>query len=105
MNYEELEGKEINFLIPENDHYTEFDEKGIVAGCEYDIGITIVSKTNKTNKLLCLNKINYTSKEEKYEQVFQETVKMIQDGTVNGLILCDIDTPRKFGRQATCAFE
>ncbi len=81
---EELEGKEVEYYILGEDNII-----CIVAGCEYDIGITLVRKSDKNSYILCYqgpsspkrkdhNKENLVM----YKEIFNKTVEQIKNGIV-----------------------
>ena len=74
--YEELEGKTIVWFENSGKEY-----EGYVAGCDYDIGITIVDAEDKEHNLTCLNGPYSPNKEgydpEWYDEFFLTTVDMI----------------------------
>ena len=65
MDYSILEGKEFQF----------FNQNVVVAGCEYDIGLTIVNPENKS-RLLCLKKSDI-DEEKLYSKIFNYIVYCI----------------------------
>jgi len=83
-DYPELEGKECTIYYGEND-----TEKGlIVAGCCYDVGITLVSATKADDIWICINRKEYGPGCVKggyklYKERFDYLVKHIKQGTWN----------------------
>ena len=80
-DYPELEGREIDYIGGE-EHTT-----GIVIGCNYDIGVTVVSKSDKNHYLLCLvgpMSPNYPKKNTVfrmgYRKCFNELIRCIERG-------------------------
>lgn len=57
-------------------------EIGIVAGCDYDIGISIVNRDNKEDQLSCLPGPSAPGKmflsEEHYDQIFEFMIEQIE---------------------------
>jgi len=70
---------------------------GIVIGCNYDIGVTIIDANNKDHYLLCGNgpfspqqKNNSCFNEIKYRTKFNIVIEMIKNGIIDGSkITCD----------------
>lgn len=98
-DYPELEGKEIKFICSLGEY------RGIVTGCNYDIGISIQDKDDMSEYLLCFigkhapNFGGFGSGGKRiHKKVFKNIVKQIQFGTYNteitdkifdeGLIVC-----------------
>lgn len=81
-DYEELEGKEV---VYDNGLKT----VGIVIGCNYDIGITIVEKGNKDQYLSCYigpmapNTIKGQLSEKHWNALFYSRVREIKKGYIN----------------------
>jgi len=87
MNYEELEGKEVVFK--------ELSKKGIVVGCDRDIGITIVNTEDKDDYIVCL--IGPSSPlwkrvlhKEDSDEVFDLLVHQIKSGYVDLTAVCSL---------------
>jgi len=86
--YENLEGKEILFIV------CGMPILAIVTGCDSDLGISIQRKTSK-EYLMCLNgPMSPISKDprsgfnaEKYSSEFEGVVKMIRSGVVKATAL------------------
>ena len=81
-NYEDLEGKTVMYEYGDEEGLFE----AIVAGCEYQIGITLVAKADKKHELICLNKRDIGLPREmntlsQYRTMFHKIVKCIQDDT------------------------
>jgi len=75
-NYTQLEGTEVVYIAG-----SPFD--AIVIGCDYDIGITILTK-NTNRKCLCLNKLaSYSRTERTYKERFLGIVQLIKTGTIS----------------------
>lgn len=70
---------------------------GIVAGCNYYVGISVVAKDDKNFMLVCLN--NKTHKEvlgeNKYKEIFDYTVSDIKKGEID--IMKAVDFESKLG--------
>ena len=78
--YEDLTGKEVEYLLHE----------GIVVGYDYDIGITIVEKENPNNFLLCVHgrlspvmKWGQNFPYKHYREVFELYTDLIKSGAIN----------------------
>lgn len=84
-DFPELEGKEIKLIGSNREPLT-----GIVAGCNWDIGITIVDKDNPTEEIFCLNGPMSPNKqyywEDVYNRDFYSNVRQINKGKLNGVI-------------------
>lgn len=82
-DYVELEGKEVIVQVGI------YKIVGLVAGCHYDIGITVVRKANKEREITCLNRKEMLTTEntmwdrKAYRQCFHAFIKQIKDGVVN----------------------
>ena len=77
VDYSVLEGREIKHNSRKGIVYP-----GVVAGCDFDIGITIVDKYNNNRPLLCLNghyRCRVYSNVE-YTRIFDFVVTQIRDG-------------------------
>lgn len=87
-DYPELEGMIIDYKY-KNDNV----RKGIVIGCNYDIGLTIVDKDDKDYYLLCFNgkespgmksgRLKITGDPRKYKMLFYSAVAQIKKGVIN----------------------
>ena len=112
-DYSHLEGKEIQWI---NNGY---EYTGIVVNVDYDIGVTIVNKDDKTDKLTCLNgpmspnKEHYEYFKKTYKTDFYSTVRQIKKGLYNGKIMDAIESkvygerkvhPLIFPSMASCAY-
>lgn len=81
-DYPELEGKEIVYI------YKHINNRGIVAGVNFDVGISIDSLDSPGEHLVCLHgpsfkgHTNYVSKS--YKTEFFSTVAMIKKGHIDG---------------------
>lgn len=75
-DYPELEGATIKYNT--GDRIID----GTIVGCCYDVGITIVESSNKTSKLLCINRIKQaeTEEPEQYYQEFLALIKLLKTG-------------------------
>lgn len=79
-DYSELEGKEIEY------HHSSGKMKGIVTGCDYDVGIVVQEKDNLDKYLICLHGpsspvSNWALKNpELHHVLFQNTVKQLKKG-------------------------
>ena len=100
-DYSHLKGTEV-LLIKRSGTYN-----AIVAGCDYDIGITIESTCDDKNKI-CLNAAIHKARYDNYNGVFAHIVAKIKRGVI------DSDMPDKVmrrnaghdgrGKGAACAF-
>ena len=106
-DYPELEGKEVQWIYTDGK-----TDSGIVAGCNFFLGITIQDKNDKTNKLCCYNGPNSPQPysgfgcAENYEKMFQYKIKQIKDGICRGRDteeFCDFNDFA--GEMAKCVFE
>jgi len=86
-DYTQLEGKEVLYTVSGDDII------GIVSGCDYDIGITIQAKDDKTHYLLCLvSPLTYKGKEDypkaEYRKLFLSVIKAIKKGVfeINSIV-------------------
>ncbi len=99
MNYEEYEGKEVEVIEDRGDRHISF--KGVVTGCDYDIGITIDPINKKEAEILqgvylsdikhlsCLNgpsspefkSMWYT--EEQYSVIFHKRLQSLRKGVLS----------------------
>lgn len=94
-DYPELEGKVIDY------DYGTSNIKAIVSGCNYHIGVTI-ERLDKSGYLLCHSgKMSPLYKNFKnpmprnlYRKIFHETVKQIQKGRIEPLILLNTSNQR-----------
>jgi len=93
MDYSEFEGKVIKYTMLGN---REFD--GLIVGCDYDIGITIVNAKDKKQYLYCL--LGPSSYPELYEtdrdyswynEVFESGISMLKEGFLDLRIIHEID--------------
>ena len=89
-DYEELEGKEIDYVYKDGEKV-----KAKVVGCNYDIGISIVRSDNLSHHVVCFNgpmsplwdKRHHYANE--YDTMFVLAVRMIEKGTVFVKVLDD----------------
>jgi len=108
-DFPELEGKEVRYILGKNsNNLVEYDCKAIVAGCCRVVGITIVNQEDKDRRLYCLN-FKEHGEYPGYNQAFDEAVRSIRRGKVDGLKLMRIRIgDDKLGllgdNQAPCAF-
>lgn len=84
-DYSDLEGKEITYINP----WDGIECDGIVVGCDFDIGISIVSKENPDYYVYCLlgpSAPNAPPIElyQIYPAMFYTAVRMIKKGTLDG---------------------
>ena len=101
-DYSHLKGTEV-LLIKRSGTYN-----AIVAGCDYDIGITIESIDDDGQHKLCLNAAMHKARYDNYNGVFAHMVAKIKCGEI------DADMPDKVmrrnagydgsGEGADCAF-
>lgn len=101
-DYSHLKGTEV-LLIKRSGTYN-----AIVAGCDYDIGITIESIDDDDQLKLCLNAAMHKARYDNYNGVFAHIVAKIKRGVI------DSDMPDKVMRRnarfdgrgvcASCAF-
>jgi hypothetical protein len=114
MNYEELEGREIELINQHGVKYT-----GIVVGCDYDIGLTIMNKDDKDHYLVCLQgpsshqwMESWDDRQLKfYRECFEETTLMIKDGFIDYKVVIELVSKhgldgglRRGASQDTCSF-
>ena len=111
-DYPELEGKEITYMADDK------PTQAIVVGCNYDIGITIVSKEDKDCYLSCYigrSAPNWVKDEEEtYKQtwkpMFYSRVRQIKNGLVdpelaNRILNAILKQSTSYGpRKEDCAF-
>ena len=110
-DYSHLEGKELKIYSGSSKY------KGIVDGCDYDIGITISDVNDKNYHYLCLNgpssplfHKNPLKTEENYKILFNFIVSEIKRGVCNmdagKQIQKDIQpvVPDFLSKQAACPF-
>ena len=83
-DYSKLEGKKVKIINSED--YS----RGVVDGCDYDIGITISSAYNKKDHYCCLNgksSPNYKRSpfrtKKQYDKMFNFIVDEIEQGVCN----------------------
>lgn len=83
-DYSELEGRKVKFELREGRIF-----QALVAGCDYDLGITLVSAENKHHYLYCLlgplapHRKKYNIKpSEQYPAKFYSMIRMIKKGKV-----------------------
>ena len=95
-DYSKLEGKLVEI---KNDAFT----KGIVDGCDFDIGITISNVNNKKQHHICLNGKNSPlhhrspfKTDESYKAMFDFVVVQIKKG------VCDFKLGRKAENKHKC---
>jgi len=82
-DFPELEGKVVTFIT----NGDPVEVQGIVVGCNYDIGITIVNTEDKTDKLLCMNgKVSKHHSPQNYKRRFYNAVRMIETDYFDGQI-------------------
>ncbi len=88
-NYSMLEKREVAWFSIKDHKYGSYT--GIVVGCEFDIGITIVNKDNKEHNLTCLNGPSSPhgqfGNDEMYKALFLRTIDMINAGHVDPHVL------------------
>jgi len=108
---EEFEGKVIVYADSCGHKY-----EGYIAGCDYDIGITIVNNEDKDNYLYCLKGPSAypelykdDSVYQHYNEKFEEIIEMFKNGFFNIKIALEIG--KKYGKTGgnnagphTCAF-
>ena len=90
---EEFEGKVIRYI----DSEVGLDLDAYVAGCEFDIGITIVDNDNKDHYLYCLRGpssglVEYSSDSayKFYNELFENIIAMLKEGIFDDSILEEI---------------
>jgi hypothetical protein len=92
--FEELEGREV-FFPDFKDEY----QRGIVIGCDYDIGITVVDKNDKTNYLMCCPgpsaPEDYMG--EGYKTIFYSIISMIKKSEIHAHKINKLRTMVDFG--------
>ncbi len=82
-DFPELEGKEVLFIATDGEEI-----QGIVVGCNFDIGISIVAKDNHSLYLSCLNgpsAANYVKDERAdklHPELFYLEVEQIKKGVI-----------------------
>jgi hypothetical protein len=91
-DYTYLEGKEVVVEIPHASKFGEpFKEKAseracIVAGCDYDIGITIVDKADRKRRVICFSSNHVPTggylSPRAYQSIFQLYAKSIEKGKI-----------------------
>jgi len=82
-DFPELEGKIITF-IPNGEPV---EVQGVVVGCNYDIGITIVNAEDKTDKLVCMNgSVSKYHIKNNYKRRFYSAIRMIETGFFDAAI-------------------
>ena len=108
---EEFEGKVVKYIGSGWD-----DIEGVIVGCEYDIGITLVNNNNKDDYLYCLKGPgSYPELYTKdscyafYDDVFENIIEMFKGGFFDVKIAKEVG--RKFGEKSrlppssdSCAF-
>ena len=82
-DFPELEGEEAT---------NQNDTECVIAGCNYDVGITCVDRKDKTAELFCINgpsspyyKLfcdSYPTYADKYSELFYKTVEFLKQGRV-----------------------
>ena len=90
-NYEEFEGKIIDF-------YNEFlgNIRGLIVGCDPDIGITIVDADNNDRYLFCLTgpfSPNWDFgdiEKERYKQYFENAIEQFKKGELKEEIILNL---------------
>jgi hypothetical protein len=116
MNTEKLEGKVVDFVDRDGEH-----ENGLVVGCEFDIGITVVNEDNHDDFLYCLigpsSSVAKDMREKfgdeamddgysKYKRMFDNAAQQIATGTLDASELIR-SNPSSHGSQPsaeTCPF-
>jgi len=80
VDYSVLEGKEIKHNSRKGIVYP-----GVVAGCDFDIGITIADKDNNNQPLLCMSgpSIGNMYSDTDYTKLFDFVVTQIRDGVTD----------------------
>ena len=100
-DFSELEGKEIDYVCNNGKIL-----KGIVIGCDYDIGITVVNKDHKDHNLVCLNGASSPNKkaysEEAYKTYFFCVIAMIKKGKFKAGLAMDVWYIKKYGKVQSC---
>jgi len=91
IDYSIYEKKEVKYIFNDESsakHYGK-THNAFVIGCDYNIGITIISKDDKNFYLLCLNGPSspnfkdHKISEEKYNELFNIRIEEIKIGTIN----------------------
>lgn len=91
MSFERYIGKEV-----ETDWWDD-TKAGIVVHIDYDIGITVVHKGDKSRNLVCLNgpmspnKWNYECTAHIYDELFELIVNQIKNGLLAHSILVKVE--------------
>lgn len=85
--YSHLEGKEIELL--------RFSKRGLVVGCDKDIGITIVNAADHDDYIMCLvgpSSPLWEGKaaQDKYEELFNIIVEQLENGVYDFMIINSI---------------
>jgi len=88
-DYSKLEGRVIDYIY--NDKGSSV--KGEIVGCNYDVGMTVVSVDDKSRYLLCLNgplspvrsdpKSRISKNMERYRLLFNSATAQAKGGTIN----------------------
>ena len=98
---EALEGKEIDWT------HEGVEERGIVAGCDLDVGITVVNKANKEDSLVCLpgpSVKDYKYFKKDYKALFNLYVNMIMEGKIVGEDTYSVRSLGVIANLAKCPF-
>jgi len=90
MDYAKLEGKSVRCFRSETGSYEGESYDGVVAGVDYDLGITIVGTENKEMMLMCIpggsspvkDRFRPTTDEE-YKTLFNMIVESIEKGELS----------------------
>ena len=109
MDYSKFEGKVIIYISSNGNKYD-----GLIAGCDYHVGITIVDNNNKDFYLYCFRGPSYDPLIEDnnyHKESFENAIAMFKDGFFDRRI--DIEIDKKHGEYhitgqnasaATCSF-
>jgi hypothetical protein len=82
-DYSQYEGKEIT--IEDDGGYESHFYTGIVIGCDYDLGITIINKNDTKYYLMCLNGPSSPQMTSRVRKVQEEDYKIVFDAMIKGI--------------------
>jgi hypothetical protein len=111
MDYEHLEGKEVEVITDISINGVNLAFTGLVVGVEENMGVTIVDANDKDNFLVCLNVRNANPEDkEAFDLVFNKIVEQIEAGQIDytDLKLASLDgsgkVPGRNPSQDSCVF-
>jgi len=94
MDYSEFEGKVIEFIDRFGNKYD-----GYIAGCDYDIGITIIDNNDRNKYLYCFRGPSYSPNfkyDDHHKESFENSIAMFEKGFFDRRI--DLEIDRKYNK-------